>query len=120
MSEPRDDRTVYEDQYFRAAHTTAYVHITKDTVLELDSAHRDEDRVVLQLGDGAAETYLFLHAPDLERLHDLIHEAFADLGHSTPLQSSQEAYGNGWDDAVSWIERNLGEPIPANVPGGAA
>ena len=116
MSEPREERTFFEEQYRRSAHVHTNVHVRKNTVLAVRSAHRDEDRVILQLGDGPAEVSLFLDAPDLERLHDVVHQALAELGHATVGTTPHEAYAAGWDAALSFVQTHTDEPVPTEPP----
>jgi hypothetical protein len=93
-----------------------YVHIGKDTVLRVHNVYRDEDRVVLKLGDSPTDVCLFLDAVELERLHDVVHEALGELGHSTPAQSTHEAYAAGWDAALSFVQTSTNEPVPTDTP----
>lgn len=116
MSEPRFDRTSRVSRLRRSASVSTCVHIRKNTVLEVRSAHPDEDRVVLKLGHDPAELLLFLDAPELERLHDLVHEALARLGHSITARATHEAYAAGWDAALSFVQTHTDDPVPTDTP----
>src|SRR5262249_36556142 len=100
----------------RTAHASVNVHIRKDTVLAVHSVHRNEDRVVLRIGDLPSEVSLFLAAAELERLHDIVHQALIELGHATIGNSPHEAYAAGWDAALSFVQTNTGQPVPTTTP----
>jgi hypothetical protein len=118
MSETRGERTYAEEMYHRAAHLSASVHIDQHTDMDVDCVRRDGDHyVVLQLGGGyPAKVNVFLHAPELERLHDVVHEALAELGHATVGNSTHEAYAAGWDAALAFVQTATDEPVLTDTP----
>jgi len=116
MSEPREDRTYYEQVYDRSAHSRVSVHLDKHTVLDVRRVNGHPGDLVLQLGDSPAEISVFVRGPELERQHDLVHEALAELGHSTLGTSTHEAYAAGWDAALSFVQNSTGDPVPTMPP----
>lgn len=116
MSETRDDRTYYEQVCDRSAHSRVSAHIDKHTALEVRRVDGYPDHLVLGIGDSPAELALHVQAVGIERLHDLVHEALAELGHATSGNSTHEAYAAGWDAALAFVQTNTDEPVPTGAP----
>jgi hypothetical protein len=114
MSHNRD-----ENYYTQRTGVDVNVHLYPDSVLGVrvpDGANY----ATLLLGEHRADVTIFVGRAELKRLYELLDDAALKLGAPTISDRGYEAYCNGWDDACSWLQNHTDEPIPADIPGGAA
>jgi len=118
MSEHSDARTSRYSRPYYTQRTAVGVnlHLYPDSVLDVrvpDGANY----ATLHLGEHLADVTIYATRSDLRRLYELLDQAASQLGGATISDHAYEAYCNGWDDAMSWLQKQNDEPIPANVPG---
>jgi hypothetical protein len=92
------------------------VHLYPDSVMDVrvpDGANY----ATLHLGEHRGDLTIFVGRTELPRLYELLDRAARGLGMTLASEHAYEAYCNGWDDAMSWLQKQNDEPIPANVPG---
>ena len=122
MSENSDERSHGQRRLDRAASLDVAVHVSTHTPISVRVVPA-ENRVYLAIGDRPGQVAVFLHALDLDRLHAVIHDAFAQLDRPhtfAPEHEASEAYASGWDAALSWVQTGTGDPVTATAPGGAS
>jgi len=118
MSEHNGARTSRYSRPYYTQRTAVGVnlHLYPDSVLDVrvpDGANY----ATLHLGEHLADVTIYATRSDLRRLYGLLDQAASQLGAATISDHAHEAYCNGWDDAVAWLQQHTDESVPANVPG---
>ncbi len=121
MSEHNGVRTSRHSRPYYTQTTAVGVnlHLYPDSVLDV-RVSEGANYATLHLGEHLADVTIYATRSDLRPLYHLLDQAALKLGPATISDHAYEAYCHGWDDAVAWLQQHTNQPIPANVPGGAA